>query len=468
MSIKSRSRKSTRSSKRTKRRIVRKNGIRKTKKSKKGSRKKSKKRIVRKRKTSHNKNYMIMKGGVMTLQCFDTKLKVIDPELTKKLKVHFGKQNRSFILVNRRLKKKGEGGFSKVCTLGKYKNEANSADKNIGKNFIIKLTKFDTPATKTQEVMGRKIHEKLMNAQLEAARVALTKKEQPPPNYVPNLLFTEETEELLYSIEEDSGKDLINYILASKKNKITNKQLIQMAECIQFMHRNNIVHRDIKLENFMIKDTNIKIIDFGISIDINEIALISAKALDYCGTRGYIAPEVNHGVKVADPDLYKKRDVYSFGRLIAELYHIQNALNLKEQYVDIIKRCCGYSTLIPNSSQEELGIKTNRYGYRTDIETKLEERPTIGNVIEELEKLEPNADDLIRARVAAQLKETHALVPLPGQKCQHSSPRGKCIGQVITGKSYCRFHNCPIQGCKKSKKLRTDSDCGNSHEHSDA
>jgi serine/threonine protein kinase len=56
------------------------------------------------------------------------------------------------------------------------------------------------------------------------------------------------------------------------------------------MHKNNIVHRDIKLDNLLLDLTNtIKICDFGVSkilFSQNEIMQ------DHCGTPAYIAPEV--------------------------------------------------------------------------------------------------------------------------------------------------------------------------------
>ena len=50
-----------------------------------------------------------------------------------------------------------------------------------------------------------------------------------------------------------------------KKNcKFIFKQII---EALFYLHENNIIHRDIKLENIIIKNkTEIKIIDFGFSI----------------------------------------------------------------------------------------------------------------------------------------------------------------------------------------------------------
>lgn len=54
------------------------------------------------------------------------------------------------------------------------------------------------------------------------------------------------------------------------------------------------MHRDIKLENIILKDKNsneLKIVDFGLATEINNNT-----ELDYlflkCGTPGFVAPEI--------------------------------------------------------------------------------------------------------------------------------------------------------------------------------
>ena len=85
--------------------------------------------------------------------------------------------------------------------------------------------------------------------------------------------------------------DLFSYIKKrSKLNETVAKFIFkQIILAIQYIHRNNIVHRDIKLDNILIDlDNNVKICDFGVSKIVKEGDIL----IDQCGTPTYIAPEI--------------------------------------------------------------------------------------------------------------------------------------------------------------------------------
>lgn len=63
----------------------------------------------------------------------------------------------------------------------------------------------------------------------------------------------------------------------------------QIAQGLFYLHKNRILHRDVKLENILIaKNKQIKICDFGISRYVSEGTIID----EHIGTPAYIAPEV--------------------------------------------------------------------------------------------------------------------------------------------------------------------------------
>jgi serine/threonine protein kinase len=87
------------------------------------------------------------------------------------------------------------------------------------------------------------------------------------------------------------GGDLLSFVRKRQKlNEQTAKSIFrQIMDALYHIHSNNIVHRDIKLDNILIDlSNNIKICDFGVSRQIRKGEIIKHQ----CGTPAYIAPEI--------------------------------------------------------------------------------------------------------------------------------------------------------------------------------
>lgn len=98
------------------------------------------------------------------------------------------------------------------------------------------------------------------------------------------------------------GKNLSQ--LENPDKELLRKIINQTYEGLNFIHKLNIIHGDIKLENIMLTEENIKIIDFDLSKICNNY--ISSKTL--FGSENYISPES------FDLNIYsKKSDIWSFG-----------------------------------------------------------------------------------------------------------------------------------------------------------
>ena len=94
-------------------------------------------------------------------------------------------------------------------------------------------------------------------------------------------------------MEVCQGGDLLSYVRKRKKlNEGIAKYIFrQIIIGIGYIHKQKIVHRDIKLENILIDNEGVvKIADFGIS----KILSISGKEKlkDRSGTPAYMAPEI--------------------------------------------------------------------------------------------------------------------------------------------------------------------------------
>lgn len=114
----------------------------------------------------------------------------------------------------------------------------------------------------------------------------------------PNILRMYETFEtqkyLMISTEYIPGGDLLSFLRNGKKlNESTVKYLFkQLLEALKYMHSQDIIHRDVKLDNILIDvDSTIKLCDFGVSKLIRAGETMS----EQCGTPAYIAPEIYCG-----------------------------------------------------------------------------------------------------------------------------------------------------------------------------
>ncbi|KAJ3181291.1 hypothetical protein HK101_009922 [Irineochytrium annulatum] len=121
------------------------------------------------------------------------------------------------------------------------------------------------------------------------------------PNIVGLHDFYETGRLYVFALEFIPDGDLFDYILQGPIPEDEAKDvIIQIATGIDYLHRNEIVHRDVKLENICVELSDtltrsgnrrrirwVKIADFGLSKHIR-----STKVSTPCGTKGYLAPEI--------------------------------------------------------------------------------------------------------------------------------------------------------------------------------
>lgn len=110
-----------------------------------------------------------------------------------------------------------------------------------------------------------------------------------------NIIWLKETFEtdthIIFVMELWSGGDLLNYVRKRRKlNENTAKVVFkQILEGLHHCHKNNVLHRDIKLDNILLDSKGeVKLGDFGVSKIVSENEIIT----DQWGTPAYIAPEI--------------------------------------------------------------------------------------------------------------------------------------------------------------------------------
>lgn len=84
---------------------------------------------------------------------------------------------------------------------------------------------------------------------------------------------------------------------------------------VDFMHRQGVIHRDLKLQNILVysadNEFDVRLADFGLA---TEVPLEGQKMTRKCGSPGYIAPEMlrNEGYTT-------KADIFSLGSILFNL-----------------------------------------------------------------------------------------------------------------------------------------------------
>ena len=89
----------------------------------------------------------------------------------------------------------------------------------------------------------------------------------------------------------------------------------RISDAIQYLHENNVIHRDLKPDNIMILDDgSIRIMDFGIAKMEGARRLTFGKFQPAMGTPDYMAPEQVKGQR-GDA----RTDIYSLGAMLYEM-----------------------------------------------------------------------------------------------------------------------------------------------------
>ncbi|KAH8581563.1 Ser Thr kinase [Cryptosporidium sp. chipmunk genotype I] len=182
----------------------------------------------------------------------------------------------------------GEGSFAKV-----YKG------KNVitGEDVVLKA------------VDKKKVKESNVYTEIEVLRKVHH------PHIVHFIASFEEEDHVCLVLEFLGGGELFEWIAqkgaySEDQAKIAMKRVLL---ALQWLHANNVVHRDLKTENLILENRNcpesLKIIDFGLAASLGSPAMKMR-----CGSPGYVAPEI-----LEDKIYSTKVDVFSIGVVLYTL-----------------------------------------------------------------------------------------------------------------------------------------------------
>ena len=131
-------------------------------------------------------------------------------------------------------------------------------------------------------------------------------------------------------MEYIDGETLTDYLKTNPSNKEKKRILNELLDALAFIHKHQIVHNDLKLENILVTRNghNVKLIDFGYSDGDSNIDKATG------GTKAFASPELS---RQETTDVTS--DIYSLGFIIKALFpHRYGSVVRKCQYQETEKR----------------------------------------------------------------------------------------------------------------------------------
>ncbi|KAH9654995.1 serine/threonine-protein kinase STY46 [Citrus sinensis] len=131
------------------------------------------------------------------------------------------------------------------------------------------------------------------------------------------------------------------------------KVAIDVSKGMNYLHQNNIIHRDLKAANLLMDENEVvKVADFGVARVKAQSGVMTAET----GTYRWMAPEVYFALKVIEHKPYDhKADVFSFGIVLWELLTGKlpyEYLTPLQAAVGVVQK--GLRPTIPKNSQPKL------------------------------------------------------------------------------------------------------------------
>ena len=155
------------------------------------------------------------------------------------------------------------------------------------------------------------------------------------------------------------------------------KTMVKAIDIIEFIHTHYILHRDIKPQNFMIKDGELFLIDFGFAtffIDENKNHILPGSQQHIIGSPKYVSIHVHDGVESSRrDDLISLGYMYIyllFGELewdsipkgeSCEVFDETDINHYKNRYIHVLKRIENIENIFLNQTPEIVNYL--RYAY---------------------------------------------------------------------------------------------------------
>lgn len=212
----------------------------------------------------------------------------------------------------------GQGSFGIVVAV---------VEKNTSKNYAIKIVnKFSVGSRRIMEI----------RREIKILRLV----QHPHIIYLAEVF---ESIKKIYMVFERCKESLYNNFIEKKpfRENLCRKIIKQLSEAVLYLHKRDVVHRDIKLENILLAynpddptdEYFIKLSDFGLSI-VKTGSGIEGMMKDRCGTVIYMAPEI-----LSEHTYSELCDIWSIGIILYTLLYA-NFPFFSSRESDLIKLIC--------------------------------------------------------------------------------------------------------------------------------
>jgi len=118
--------------------------------------------------------------------------------------------------------------------------------------------------------------------------------------------------------------------------------IIQMLQALEYLHRRGVLHRDLKPDNVLVQDVQVRVLDFGLAVAQDDVIQENDESDMVVGTLAYIAPEILRGSPAS-----VQSDLYAAGMVSYEVFSGEYPYDTKTMSVllkDILTR-------IPDTTQ---------------------------------------------------------------------------------------------------------------------
>ncbi|XP_054729935.1 serine/threonine-protein kinase SIK2 isoform X1 [Anastrepha obliqua] len=182
-------------------------------------------------------------------------------------------------------------------------------ERTIGKgNFaVVKLARHRITKNEVAIKIIDKSQLDSINLQKVYREVEIMKRLNHP--HIIKLYQVMETKNMIYIVSEYASQgEIFDYIakFGRMSENSARTKFWQILSAVEYCHKKNIVHRDLKAENLLLDiNMNIKIADFGFSNHFKIGELLAT----WCGSPPYAAPEVFEGKQYTGPEI----DIWSLG-----------------------------------------------------------------------------------------------------------------------------------------------------------